>query len=127
MGGMAMVESKLKLRGGCDLVVATPGRLLDLIEVEKRLRLDRVRFLVLDEADALLSLEMEASACLFRLHGSETLRTLSTELLNVTFRNERQTCLFAVHASEDLRTLSKELLNDHVQVSRELLKITLQV
>jgi superfamily II DNA/RNA helicase len=41
------------LRGGAEVVVATPGRLLDLID-HNALRLDEVQVLVLDEADRLL-------------------------------------------------------------------------
>ena len=43
----------MALRGGTDIVVATPGRLLDLVE-QRALALDRLHMLVLDEADRLL-------------------------------------------------------------------------
>jgi superfamily II DNA/RNA helicase len=54
-GGVSINPQLMGLRGGCDIVVATPGRLLDLIE-HNALRLNGVQMLVLDEADRLLSL-----------------------------------------------------------------------
>lgn len=54
-GGVSINPQLLALRGGADLVVATPGRLLDVIE-HNGLQLDQVRQLVLDEADRLLDL-----------------------------------------------------------------------
>jgi superfamily II DNA/RNA helicase len=52
-GGVSVNPQMLALRGGAELIVATPGRLLDLIE-RNAVRLDDVEQLVLDEADRLL-------------------------------------------------------------------------
>ena len=54
-GGVSINPQMLHLRGGADIVIATPGRLLDLVE-QNALKLDAVRCLVLDEADRLLDL-----------------------------------------------------------------------
>ncbi len=54
-GGVSINPQMLGLRGGADIVVATPGRLLDLAE-HNALRLSAVAHLVLDEADRLLDL-----------------------------------------------------------------------
>jgi superfamily II DNA/RNA helicase len=54
-GGLSMNPQMMALRGGADIVIATPGRLLDLVD-NNALRLDAVRTLVLDEADRLLDL-----------------------------------------------------------------------
>jgi len=54
-GGVSINPQMLALRGGADVVVATPGRLLDLIE-HNALKLTSVQMLVLDEADRLLDL-----------------------------------------------------------------------
>ena len=54
-GGVSINPQMMNLRGGADVVVATPGRLIDLIE-RNALDLGRVQFLVLDEADKLLDM-----------------------------------------------------------------------
>ena len=52
-GGVSVNPQMMALRGGAEVVVATPGRLLDLVD-RNALALDDVRLLVLDEADRLL-------------------------------------------------------------------------
>jgi len=54
-GGVSINPQLMALRGGADVVVATPGRLLDLVQ-HNALRLCAVQTLVLDEADRLLDL-----------------------------------------------------------------------
>ena len=54
-GGVSVNPQMLALRGGADVLVATPGRLLDLVE-QNAVKLDAVQTLVLDEADRLLDL-----------------------------------------------------------------------
>jgi len=54
-GGVSINPQMMSLRGGADVVVATPGRLLDLVD-HNALRLDAVSMLVLDEADRLFDL-----------------------------------------------------------------------
>jgi len=54
-GGVSINPQLMALRGGTDVMVATPGRLLDIVE-HKALALDAVEVLVLDEADRLLDL-----------------------------------------------------------------------
>ncbi|MGF1807325.1 DEAD/DEAH box helicase, partial [Aliivibrio sifiae] len=54
-GGVSANTQMLSLRGGADILVATPGRLLDLIS-SNAIKLDKVKTLVLDEADRMLSL-----------------------------------------------------------------------
>lgn len=54
-GGESPAEQAERLRPGCDVLVATPGRLLDLID-RRALRLDQVETFVIDEADRMLDL-----------------------------------------------------------------------
>jgi hypothetical protein len=62
-GGADVRDQLRQIDRGCDLLVATPGRLVDLIE-RGRLGMDNVRFLVLDEADRMLDMGFEVSCCL---------------------------------------------------------------
>lgn len=55
MGGVSINPQMMGLRGGTDILVATPGRLLDLVQ-HNAVHLDQVATLVLDEADRLLDL-----------------------------------------------------------------------
>jgi ATP-dependent RNA helicase RhlE len=54
-GGAKIFPQKSKLKKGLDILVATPGRLLDLIN-QKAVKLDKVQILVLDEADHMLDM-----------------------------------------------------------------------
>ena len=54
-GGVSINPQMMNLRGGADIVVATPGRLLDLLD-HNALQLDQLKTLVLDEADKLLDM-----------------------------------------------------------------------
>ncbi|MGB9990807.1 DEAD/DEAH box helicase [Massilia sp. SM-13] len=54
-GGVSINPQMMALRGGTDIMVATPGRLLDLLE-HNALKVDRTAVLVLDEADKLLDM-----------------------------------------------------------------------
>lgn len=59
MGGEKRKSEKARLRKGVNVLVATPGRLLDHIEKTKSLELKRVQWIILDEADRLLDLGFE--------------------------------------------------------------------
>lgn len=57
-GGVSRSEQLFKLRGGIEILVATPGRLLDFLEY-KQTNLNRCTYLVLDEADRMLDMGFE--------------------------------------------------------------------
>ena len=57
-GGADISTQLREIEQGCELIVATPGRLIDLMEREK-VRLSKVRFLTLDEADRMLDMGFE--------------------------------------------------------------------
>jgi ATP-dependent RNA helicase DDX31/DBP7 len=58
-GGEKKKSEKARLRKGMNILVATPGRLLDHLENTKSLEVDKVRWLVLDEGDRLMELGFE--------------------------------------------------------------------
>ena len=85
-GGTHMQQQQSQLDKGVDLMVATPGRLVDLLE-RGRVKLDIVRFLVLDEADrmcvcSLLSLSTSDSLAVSRSPFSRKLSSPHSPLLN---------------------------------------------
>ncbi len=98
-GGVSANTQMLSLRGGTDILVATPGRLLDLI-ANNAIKLDQVKTLVLDEADRLLSLGFndELSALLAMLP------------------NKKQTLLFSATFPDQVRALTQTLLHDPVEI-----------
>ena len=98
-GGVSVNTQMLNLRGGTDILVATPGRLLDLIS-SNAIKLDKVKTLVLDEADRMLSLGF-----------TEEL----TALLALTPK-KKQTLLFSATFPEQVQTLTQELLNNPVEI-----------
>lgn len=98
-GGVSANTQMLALRGGSDILVATPGRLLDLIS-SNAVKLDRVKTLVLDEADRMLSLGF-----------TEEL----TELLAL-MPKQKQTLLFSATFPEKVKNLTTELLNNPVEI-----------
>ena len=58
-GGADTISQIRQLERGCDILAASPGRLMDFIERGK-ISLKRVRYLVLDEADRMLDMGFEA-------------------------------------------------------------------
>jgi ATP-dependent RNA helicase RhlE len=98
-GGVSVNTQMQALRGGTDILVATPGRLLDLIS-SNAIKLDMIKTLVLDEADRMLSLGF-----------SEEL----SALLALTPK-QKQILLFSATFPEQVKALTAELLNDPVEI-----------
>jgi len=98
-GGVSINPQMTGLRGGTDVVVATPGRLLDLL-VHNALKLDHVATLVLDEADRMLDLG-------FADELAQVLAQLPAQ---------RQNLFFSATFSSDVLALAHTLLDDAVRV-----------
>jgi len=98
-GGVSANTQMLALRGGADILVATPGRLLDLIS-SNAIKLDRVKTLVLDEADRMLSLGF----------------TEELSMLLALLPNKKQILLFSATFPEQVQALTRELLNDPLEI-----------
>ncbi|AOD13502.1 DEAD/DEAH box helicase [Xanthomonas fragariae] len=99
-GGSSINPQLLALRGGAEIVVATPGRLLDLVD-HNALRLSEVATLVLDEADRLLELGF----------GAELDRILA--LLPA----QRQSVLFSATFPPGIASLAKRRLRDPLRIT----------
>lgn len=59
-GGMPMREQISLLNRGCDILVGTPGRLIDFIQKPGILSLRRLKYIVIDEADEMLDMDWQA-------------------------------------------------------------------
>jgi ATP-dependent RNA helicase RhlE len=94
-GGVGMDAQVGLLRRGVDIVVATPGRLLDHLQ-RGTVRLSDIQFLVLDEADRMLDMGFIR----------DVRRIIST------IPKKRQTMLFSATLSNDVTTLASDILRD---------------
>ena len=101
-GGVSVNPQMMGLRGGADVVVATPGRLLDLME-RNALDISRVETLVLDEADRLLDLGFASER----------------EAVLAALPAMRQTLLFSATFADDVQALAAALLREPVRIRTE--------
>ena len=99
-GGVSINPQMLAMRGGTDVVVATPGRLLDLVH-HNALHLSATHMLVLDEADRLLELGFEA----------ELNRVLALLPAN------RQSLFFSATFAPAVAALAESMLREPVQIN----------
>lgn len=99
-GGVKINPQMQKLRGGVDILVATPGRLLDLYQ-QNAVRFDTLEVLVLDEADRMLDMGFV-----------KDIRKIISFL-----PAKRQNLLFSATFSDDIRKLATGLLTNPAEVS----------
>ncbi len=103
-GGMSMEPQKEALRRGVEVLVATPGRLLDHIE-QKTVMLNRVEMLILDEADRMLDMGF-----------IQDIRRIMSLL-----PASRQTLLFSATFAPEIKKLAADFMRDPdlVEVARQ--------
>jgi ATP-dependent RNA helicase RhlE len=98
-GGVGINPQITGLRSGCDILVATPGRLLDLAQ-QRAADLSQVQVLVLDEADRMLDMGF--------IHDIKRIIKLLPQ--------RRQNLLFSATYSDDIRGLAERLLADPLSI-----------
>jgi len=98
-GGVSINPQKQKLIKGVDIVVATPGRLLDHVQ-QRSIDLSRVEILILDEADRMLDMGF--------------IRDIR-KILNV-IPSQRQTLLFSATFSREIKALASEFLHQPTEI-----------
>ncbi len=99
-GGVKINPQMMRLRNGVDILVATPGRLLDLHQ-NNAVKFDQLEILVLDEADRMLDMGF--------IHDiKRVLRVLPAK---------RQNLMFSATFSDSIRALAKTIVNDPVEIS----------
>ncbi|EGZ44411.1 ATP-dependent RNA helicase RhlE [Neisseria wadsworthii 9715] len=98
-GGVSMDKQTAELRAGCEIVVATVGRLLDHVK-QKNINLNKVEIVVLDEADRMLDMGF-----------IDDIRTIMQ-----MFPKPRQTLLFSATFSPAIRKLANDFMNRPEQI-----------
>ena len=101
-GGAKIFPQKSKLKKGVDILVATPGRLLDLVN-QKAVKLDRVKILVLDEADHMLDMGF--------IHDIKKIIAMTPPI--------RQNLLFSATFSPEIKKLAQSLGEDLIEISAQ--------
>jgi len=94
-GGVDMKPQTLSLRQGCEILIATPGRLLDHVE-QKNTNLSQVQILVLDEADRMLDMGFLPDI---------------QRIINLLSK-DRQNLMFSATFSTEIRRLAESFLNE---------------
>ena len=98
-GGVKINPQMMKLRRGVDVLVATPGRLLDLYQ-QNAIRFNDIEILVLDEADRMLDMGF--------IHDIKKIMALLPK--------QRQNLMFSATFSKDIRQLAKGIINNPVEI-----------
>ena len=98
-GGVSINPQMMRLRRGVDILVATPGRLLDLFR-QNAIKFKQVETLILDEADRMLDLGF-----------AQELATVFAAL-----PKQRQTLLFSATFSDEIRSMAKARLHDPLSI-----------
>src|SRR5271157_1417704 len=106
-GGQSYQVQIQQLKRGVDVVVGTPGRMLDLIE-KKLLDLSQVSYLVLDEADEMLAMGF-----------IEDVETILAQM-----QGERQTSLFSATLPDAIRKLAAKYMKDSQEIRTSPKQIT---
>jgi ATP-dependent RNA helicase DDX5/DBP2 len=99
-GGVPKGPQIRDLQRGVEVCIATPGRLIDMLESGKT-NLRRVTYLVLDEADRMLDMGFEPQ-----------IRKIISQI-----RPDRQTCMWSATWPKEVRALASDFLNDFIQVN----------
>ncbi|KAF8903491.1 P-loop containing nucleoside triphosphate hydrolase protein [Gymnopilus junonius] len=103
-GGADINQQLRSIERGCDLLSATPGRLVDLIE-RGRISLANIKYLVLDEADRMLDMGFEPQ--IRRIVQGEDMPDTA----------DRQTLMFSATFPRDIQMLARDFLKDYIFLS----------
>jgi probable ATP-dependent RNA helicase DDX4 len=100
--GGADTGSQMRLiRGGCNILVATPGRLLDVVE-KGWISLEKVKYFVLDEADRMLDMGFEIAVRDILKKGK------------ISEKTDRHTFMFSATFPSEIQQLAQDFLNDYI-------------
>ncbi len=99
-GGSSIERQVSELKRGAQIVVATPGRLMDLME-RKAVQIKHVKYVVLDEADEMLNMGFEEDVEFILGHTPD----------------EKRVCLFSATMPKQIRNIANRYMKDPVEIS----------
>lgn len=108
-GGVSINPQMMKLRKGVEILIATPGRLLDLYS-QNAIKFDSLTTLVLDEADRMLDMGF--------IHDLKRIHKLLPKKI--------QTLMFSATFSSEIKNLANEFLNNPQSVSADVVNTTVK-
>jgi len=100
-GGTSTMFQLSTLFKGCNVLIATPGRLMDFVDKGK-VSFEDVKYLVLDEADRMLDMGFMPDI------------TRICESAQMPAKGERQTLMFSATFADEVQTLAKDMLHDYL-------------
>jgi len=125
IGGRSASEQAAKISGGCEVIIGTPGRILDTLK-KRLLVLNQCFYLILDEADKMIEMDLvdDVSNIMAQIED-EALNTilshldpsLQHEFLRKLNGRTRMINLFSATISQDIRDLAKKLLHQNAFIS----------
>lgn len=125
IGGRSASEQSSKISRGCEVIIGTPGRILDCLR-KRLLVLNQCFYLILDEADKMIEMDLVDDVSEIMNHiEEESLSTicshlppdLEKEFLNKLNGRKRMIHLFSATISQDIRKLASDLLKESIFIS----------
>jgi len=105
-GGADMMEQKRDLQHGCDILIATPGRLTDMCD-RGSVSLELVQFFILDEADRMLDMGFEP----------QVREIVERKGMGRNSAFNRQSMMFSATFAREVQHMARDFLNDYVFIA----------
>ena len=110
-GGVSMEDQISKLKSGCDIVVGTPGRIMDMIE-RSHLKVNNIQTIILDEADKMLDMGFEESITDIYNKIKESSK----------YKDNIQICLFSATIENWVRDVARKIIPKKDEIFVDLVK-----
>jgi len=105
-GGASMVDQKTDLEKGCDILIATPGRLTDMCD-RNMTSLELVQFFILDEADRMLDMGFEP----------QVRQIVEQTRMGSLSANPRQSMMFSATFPREVQFMARDFLKEYVFIT----------
>merc|ERR1719343_424194 len=105
-GGADMREQRMDLERGCDILIATPGRLTDMVD-RGNVSLELIQFFILDEADRMLDMGFEP----------QVRQIVERTNLGKNSPHPRQSMMFSATFAREVQHMARDFLNDYVFIT----------